>query len=108
MSNKTGWEKAADWLAQQFAEAVTDIRRRVVEEPWFGKPLDRPFSPPSGHAASTMIDNSIHIEADKVEIHDAWAWKPDPRAAEALRETERDKPERASQSPAEADRGIDL
>lgn len=32
----------ADGLAALVSDMATDIRRRVVEEPWFGKPLDGP------------------------------------------------------------------
>lgn len=28
-----------DWFVEGFAAAVTDIRQKVVEEPWFGKPV---------------------------------------------------------------------
>lgn len=26
-----------DWVAETFGKAVTDIREKLVEEPWFGK-----------------------------------------------------------------------
>lgn len=37
-----------DWFTEAFGRAFTDIREKVVEEPWFGRPLSRP----SGHAQS--------------------------------------------------------
>lgn len=37
-----------DGLAALVADMATDIRRRAVEEPWFGKPLDGPDSKLAG------------------------------------------------------------
>ena len=96
MSDRSPWQGAADWIAQQIGEAATDIRRRVVEEGWFGKPQDGP---------------GVKLDAPSPAADDgpasAWDWAPDPRAAEAMREPAQ---ERAVEppSPAEPDRGIDF
>lgn len=31
-----------DWFTEAFGRAITDIREKVVEEPWFGRKLARP------------------------------------------------------------------
>ena len=36
---------ARDWFAQAFGAAVDDIRKRVVEEPWFGRAVTPPYRP---------------------------------------------------------------
>lgn len=31
-----------DWFIEAFGRAITDVREKVVEEPWFGRKLTRP------------------------------------------------------------------
>lgn len=30
-----------DWFADIFGRAIADIRQKVVEEPWFGRPVTK-------------------------------------------------------------------
>ena len=87
--------RALDWIAGQFAEAVADIRRRVVEEPWFGKPLDGP----------TALTETTPPTPETP--YDAWAWKPDPRVADALREERRANIDQDHEQ-IRADKGVDF
>ena len=34
-----------DWFARAFGAAVDDVRKRVVEEPWFGRAVTQPLRP---------------------------------------------------------------
>ena len=34
-----------DWFARAFGAAVDDVRKRVVEEPWFGRAVTPPLRP---------------------------------------------------------------
>ena len=36
---------ARDWFADAFGAAVDDIRKRLVEEPWFGRDVTPPHEP---------------------------------------------------------------
>lgn len=91
-------DKWWDRLVGSFAEAVTDIRRRVVEEPWFGKPLDGPANGgkgtqagPSVHMKIVNSETTLNKTTTSHEVHfsinkggSAWDWQPDPRATSAL------------------------
>lgn len=43
-----------DWLAQAFGSVVTDIRERLVEEPWFGQNLSK-----SEHGVAPSRDTDL-------------------------------------------------
>jgi hypothetical protein len=34
-----------DWFAKAFGAAIDDVRKRVVEEPWFGRAVTPPLRP---------------------------------------------------------------
>ncbi len=103
MGDEKHGHRFSDRIANLFAEMITDIRRRVVEEPWWGKPLDGPIGESGKTAPAT---SSMHAPAHG----SAWDWQPDPRASAALQHpapgaegTEHD-----HGSPGEKGRGIDL
>ncbi len=40
-----------DWLTECFGAAITDIRQKLVEEPWFGRAVTAPLPEPGGSLA---------------------------------------------------------
>ncbi len=38
-------KKGLDWFAESFGDAISDIREKLVEEPWFGRPSTPPTAP---------------------------------------------------------------
>lgn len=89
-----------EFFAQQFAEAVADVRRRVVEEPWFGKPLD---GPPGG-VDGTLYGRAPEEEGEGIDDFSPSGFMrdvtPRPEALEG--------PEVEALPPPEQDKGIDL
>lgn len=53
-----------DWFAEAFGRAVTDIREKLVEEPWFGRRLARP-----GEHGRSSADNAP-TQGDKTSDKD--------------------------------------
>lgn len=45
---------AADWFAKAFGELIADIRRKVVEEPWFGRTVTPAHQPPAPSLAEGL------------------------------------------------------
>lgn len=118
------WERITEWLAGQFGEAMTDIRRRAVEEPWFGKPLDGPpgggksgTSGPSVHMKVVNSETTLNKTTTSHEVHfsinnggSAWDWQPDPRATSALQRPVTDIESKGQDRdiPGDKGRGVDF
>jgi hypothetical protein len=60
-----------DWFVEAFGRAITDVREKVVEEPWFGRKLTRPgeHAPPRDNDpfAATAKDRSVEHD----QTHDS-------------------------------------
>lgn len=118
MANEKDGNRFSDWFANLFAEMITDIRRKVVEEPWWGKPQDAPATggEPSGPSVHMKIVNSETTYNKTTTSHEAhfsinngrsaWDWQPDPRATAALQQIEGAKHDQ--DTPGDKGRGIDL
>lgn len=37
-----------DWFSRAFGAAIDDMRKKIVEEPWFGRALSKPLSGKEG------------------------------------------------------------
>lgn len=87
---------SVDVAAALFADIVTDVRRRVVEEGFWGKPQD---GPPSQLAAWNPGDAQLQPDlphTQEMDPFDPWGWHKEP-AADPAREAASPTP------PADAD-----
>ena len=54
-----------DWFAEVFGRAIADIRQKVVEEPWFGRPVTRqPLQPTSPGGTEREQDRATEHDLD--------------------------------------------
>ena len=84
---------ATDLIAAVFADAVTDIRRRVVEEGWFGEAQDGPKSHLAGWDPRGATESPAPPEAPEFNPYDPWGWHNEPER------TATQEPGRAQETP---------
>lgn len=71
----------ADWFARAFGAAITDIRQKLVEEPWFGRPVTPPvhavqpsLAEAMGWATSGDHQREPSAQPDKGKAHEIERW----------------------------------
>ena len=98
---------AVDITAAIFADIVTDARRRVVEQGWFGAPQDGPAG-----QGSKLAELGQAPTGEDVDPFDPWGWTKEaaPKEPSAEQQLEHAKLLSAMDVPGsgEPPRGIDL